>query len=399
MSGPQLHVAFATAPGWRHINPGEPGKINNQDAIAIRHYERGVVAVVSDGCGEQPMSSTGSDFGANLIASSILHRLLESPLDAMDWQALQRELVARLLAEVTIFAPGFSTTAFEIAVIQRFLFTALILVTDEDTAMIVSFGDGVIIIDDETIPLQPPIPNAPPYVGHLLLSQSKYLLPEYRPFLSFLPIRTFKLSELKQGIVIATDGLKDLLGEDFHHPALVQPLNLQRWLNIQTTERPAKDHFTYGRCSDDVSLVIVRTEACQARLFEERQAIAEVKQLLASLDSDVVRLRGYFKERVVNLPMIRRSLERLEVQLSVFAEKARSLDLLTEAIPRLEKEIEDLKRKSQPKPPSLLRGILQTLQSTPHPSLLPPASSGIPPSPPPSPLTVIHVPPPSSKKL
>lgn len=374
-------LATATAPGWRHTNPGEPGKKNNQDAIAVRTHPSGVVVVLCDGCGEQPYSATGSDLGANLLAQTIVHHLKVSKVVDLSWNNITIDVLGKLIASVSTFATDESLATLELTIAERFLFTAVILIVEDDTAVIVAFGDGVVMIDDETIVLEPPLKNAPPYLGYLLLSNTDYHNPELRHHLAFSVIRTVKLSELQKGIVLGTDGLVPLLGEELHHPALLQPKSLQRWLNALTFERIKGNVWMPGLCSDDVTLAILRTEAAQARLVEGRSGIAEAKQLLADLEHGIADLRRQIRTLARFKGIV--AIHELEQQLTSLTSKAHAVGL-DAAIVRCRSEIKQLRDLLPPmrlKPSaSILEGIARAFLSPPIPPL-PPKIIYLPPPP------------------
>src|SRR5688500_6106695 len=73
-----------------------------QDAFAIRQGERGVVAVVCDGCGSGAHSELGARLGANLVARCVAERI-EAGADLRDpavWRAACDEVIARLASLV-----------------------------------------------------------------------------------------------------------------------------------------------------------------------------------------------------------------------------------------------------------------------------------------------------------
>lgn len=274
------------------MNPGQPGKTNNQDAVVHRAYDRGCIAVLCDGCGSQQHSGTGADLGANIIANVLAEHLSVWPVAELDWLTVTDDIVRALRAAVAVFVPQADPAAFASVVMERFLFTALVCIVDGDTAVVMAFGDGVVITDKDTHIIESPVRNTPPYLGYLLLNHTAYHTEELRPHLAFAEVRTVALSRLTHGLIVGTDGLQGLLEADLHHPTLVQTSALQRWLNVEATERFVEGGFVAGKCQDDVSLVIVRTEAAQQRLLEqqERRVAKRSKQEIARLQAQVARL-------------------------------------------------------------------------------------------------------------
>lgn len=290
-----MYIAIATAPGSEHVNPGQPGKSNNQDAIASFSFNRGYVAVLCDGCSESPRSETGADIGAHLIARAIERQLVfVGHVEAIDWGSILNEVISSLRDIVPLFASGGEVAQFEKAVLERFLFTAVVLVIMDGSAIVALLGDGIVIIDDEVKVPAPPITNSPAYMGYLLLRASPYHDEQYKGNLAFQVIARVELETLNKGLIVATDGLRYLLDEDIHHPALVQPKSLQRWLNVQASERMDMNRgkLIHGKCADDVSLVVIRSEEAQKRLIEGRQKSIELKERFLQFKDRVNALRN-----------------------------------------------------------------------------------------------------------
>src|SRR5581483_9154475 len=115
-------LSTATAPGASHIRPGRPGKLNNQDAIAMRSHGNTRVVVLADGCGSQPHSEVGADIGANLAANLILKQIKKN--NAVDWDALASELCEALVPFIEVF----DARTFDEAILNRFMFTVIAVV-------------------------------------------------------------------------------------------------------------------------------------------------------------------------------------------------------------------------------------------------------------------------------
>lgn len=335
-----MHVATATAPGSAHVNPGREGKKNNQDVIVRREHARGSVIVLCDGCGSQPYSGTGADIGANIIARVICDRLAKGQFN---WATLTDDVVAALRGAISAFAADGSVAAFEATVQERFLFTAMVVVTMNNAAVVAAFGDGVVIIDDEVITLQPPIPDAPPYIGYLLVAENGYNTRKLRQHLAFKIVKAVDVSTLKKGLVVGTDGLKDLVGEDFSHPALVEAQLLQGWLNNQTVERVREGALVAGRCSDDVSLVLVRSEATQQRLLEGRREIVGLKEEVARLKVSVAAVNNQLNQAALERQSADRQIDQLKRQLEWAKNRAEKTYQLEQEVASLKSRLAEMR--------------------------------------------------------
>lgn len=330
-----MYIATATAPGSAHVNPGREGKRNNQDVIVRREHARGSVVVLCDGCGSQPYSGTGADIGANVIARVICDRLSTKQFS---WATITDDVVAALRGSVAAFAADSSVPAFEAAVQERFLFTAMVVVTIDHVVVVGAFGDGVVMIDDEVIELKAPIPEAPPYIGYLLIAEGAYRTSKLKQHLAFKIVKTLDTRKLQRGLIVGTDGFKDLVREDMSHPALAETQLLQGWLNAQTVERMRDGALVGGRCSDDVSLVLIRSEETQQRLLEGRRETVALKQEIAQLKESVSETKMKLMQATGQKDIAERRAEGLERQLKWVRDDAARVH-------RLEREVEVLRER------------------------------------------------------
>jgi serine/threonine protein phosphatase PrpC len=344
-----MYIVTATAPGSTHTNPGQPGKINNQDAIAQIINSDSYVIVLCDGCGSQPHSGTGADIGAHLIAHAINNNLTKcSKLDQLDWDVITEEIKKSLRIAVGFFDGDGSTTTFEKMVVERFLFTAMVVVIKHDIALVTSFGDGIVIVDEEAIELEPPILNSPPYIGYLLLNKSAYHSEELKSHLAFSVIDIINLSEIEKSLIVGTDGLRELIDDDLHHPALVQPKSLQRWLNAQTTEHIHKGSFIAGKCPDDVSLVIIRTDETQKKLIESRREVVELKRSVAQLQANVGRVTQELDLMTISREVAEEKVSKLNDELKQTKVKAKKAELFETELESLQEAIDKLRKDLHP---------------------------------------------------
>lgn len=352
------YIVTATAPGARHVNPGQPGKINNQDAIAQAEAPNGSVIVLCDGCGSQPHSGTGADIGAHVIARVVAAGLARCRTpEQLDWDGLGDRVQGELRRAIRLFAPNDTVPAFERAVVERFLFTSLVVVVGGNgTVVVASLGDGLIVIDEEITILSPPIPNAPPYLGYLFLQESAYHANKLRSWLRFSVNATVDLRALKSGLIVGTDGLEPLIGEDLHHPALAQPKSLQRWLNAQSAERLHEGAFVPGKCPDDVSLVIIRTAEAQQRLVESRREVAGLKQETARFRERIASTEEALKRGDVPWGQSEERIAALKQELAQLAARvhgAQQPELLEAELASLTADVENLHEYLLP-PPAVL---------------------------------------------
>jgi serine/threonine protein phosphatase PrpC len=339
-----MYLSKATAPGSVHINAGQPGKTNNQDALATATFDRGFVAVVCDGCGSQPLSGIGADFGAHAIKRTLLKHLAHTKASELDWSKVTEDLTKILRTEAEMYAENSTLQAFELAVVERFLFTSVVLIVDGERAYVVAFGDGVVIIDDEDIVLEPPILNAPPYMGYLLLQKTAYHDDDKKEHLAFKTIREMPCADIQKGIIIGTDGLTDLLDEDLHHPSLENNKVLQRWMNSMTVERVQNGTFVPGKCSDDVTLVIYRTDASQANLLEGRKEVVQLKEEIRQLNEKVTKVTAELGTTASQREALSNQVITLEARIKKLAPRAAKADVLETHIKTIETKARTIPR-------------------------------------------------------
>jgi hypothetical protein len=197
-----IKAVAAAVTGARHLRASR----NGQDAVAVwsslpaLHAAAGaMVAVVCDGCSSGASSEVGARLGASLFARALGDRLQRgaSISEQATWEAA-RDDVTRTLAELLRRLPGDPAEA----VHDRFLFTVIGAAMTDDDAAVWAIGDGAYAIDDRTCVLGPFADNQPPYLAYDLLGARH--------------AAHFEAARDCASIVIATDGVLDLAGEDLH---------------------------------------------------------------------------------------------------------------------------------------------------------------------------------------
>lgn len=162
-------VAGGTVPGTAHARAGR----NNQDAFHWSEDERGLAAVVCDGCGSAVRSEIGALLGARIVTESVLRH-------APDWDRIRVDVLARL----ELLASLARLDA------EQLLFTIVGAWVTPERAVVFAAGDGVVEIDGERIVLGPY--DAPPYLAYGCV-----------PF-------TIVREQRAQRILLGTDGLSEI---------------------------------------------------------------------------------------------------------------------------------------------------------------------------------------------
>lgn len=285
-----MHVSMASAPGSGHINPGQPGKHNNQDAVVVLSDDDTFVGVVCDGCSAEPHAEVGAKLGARILAKTVMQESKKK--SPFSWSDVTNKTLASL-EKIGRMLDSSDGGSYDAVVREFFLFTAVVVVVHRNECRIGLCGDGVVVLDGEVHVHESSIPNTPPYCGHALTStQGPYAhLSETNPY-ALKEVHAFDIRTLTKGVIIGSDGLTDLLSDasladDLYHPVLMDDRKLQRWLNVHTTERIDSGTFVPGKCRDDVSMIIMRTDEQQKMLLAERTVVANLKRQVDTLQSSL----------------------------------------------------------------------------------------------------------------
>lgn len=259
-------IASGSAVGRAHARAGR----SNQDASAVRVSDRGVVAIVADGCGSGAHSELGARLGANVVAELVAREMKESA--RLDDDALERVRRAALTAiDAAARAMGGDLRAL---VAEHFLFTLLGVAIDDARAIVFGVGDGLFVIDDTLVELGPFEGNAPPYLAYGLFDEARA---------RFAIHRDVRADEVR-ALAIATDGASELerrageklAGSEEHVPSLRAIANEARFssnrdairralfLCARDGSRPiwAERRITREAAvlEDDTTIVVVRRE-------------------------------------------------------------------------------------------------------------------------------------------
>lgn len=276
----QFQITAGTIVGRNHSDPlvSKP----NQDAFAYHAIDETVLAVVCDGCSGGAHSEVGSNLGVRLIMQSLvssLSRLPELPSQQQLETFLER-VRQDVLAEIRVLVNKMGGS-FTDAIGSYFLFTAVGAIVTPVWTCVFSNGDGVYSINGDTH-LLGPYDNQPPYFSYSLVNSK---LPDEE--LSF-GIKEFFSTEELDSLVVATDGVKDLIeaeqrqlpgGQDFVGPFsqfweeeryFSNPDTLRRKLalaNLPSVHWDTQENRLIrksGLLPDDTTLIVVRRKSLEA---------------------------------------------------------------------------------------------------------------------------------------
>ena len=287
---PRFQFTAASVAGRDHLRVGR----NNQDAWAVFHGRRALVAVVADGCGSAPHSEAGARLGARLLASALARRLegganpieapseapgeapIEAPIESLLEEA-RREVLSQLRAVALGLCPSSAPDARLLLgqVRDHLLFTLVGAVVGPAETVAFALGDGLLEVDGRPLALGPFPGNEPPYLGYALLPEVLHGVPEAALRLQIVArLPTTSLRTLALG----TDGACDLAAAGAPPAALLDdgllfrnPDALRRRLFLLARESPGAvrpaplaspaspaPRATLASLHDDTTLVLIR---------------------------------------------------------------------------------------------------------------------------------------------
>jgi Protein phosphatase 2C len=210
--------------GREHLRLGR----NNQDGCAVRVTPTHEVGVVTDGCGSQVSSEVGAQLGAQFLAGWLSQ------------QALDERLPSRATDALTAFLFRSASELGLDSLDRFFLFTFLAAVRVGAQTQVFGIGDGVVVVDELVLRLDPGPDNAPPYCAYRLGSAHR-------------PEASVHFQGTCQRVAVMTDGLTALTDDEVKG-VLAQvadsanPLAVQRRLTVMAETK---------RLHDDSSLVVL----------------------------------------------------------------------------------------------------------------------------------------------
>lgn len=208
---------------------------NCQDSYALYESTDTIIGVVCDGCSEGPRSEVGAALGAQYLMAQA-SQLVAQHIPLAD---LPKMLYTRLVAyldQVTALSTPPNRVVF---VRDYLLFTVLVLIITKEGTLLLSAGDGLIVIDEQVECIDQK--NLPSYVAY-------HLLPEYLPTSFKMPqgFQVHAVTEWQQ-LAIGSDGfVPDLLPDVW---GMSHIRSLQRKMNVWAEQGR---HFR-----DDATLITI----------------------------------------------------------------------------------------------------------------------------------------------
>lgn len=207
-----FEIAAGSVVGKDHFLVGK----NNQDAYCCVISDNAIVAVVCDGCGSEKHSEVGAKIGAKLTVNSVLRAIKKFPDDSIISMGKYKERFLDLFFErikndildkIRILAGFMGGDSFLQTLIDYFLFTIVGTIITPKSSVVFALGDGVVIVNDEILKIEPFFENRPPYLVYNAIKPEKLNYPISSEFkiLRFAPTKEIN------SILIGTDGVTDLI--------------------------------------------------------------------------------------------------------------------------------------------------------------------------------------------
>ncbi len=266
----QFEIASGSVRGRDHDLSGR----NNQDAHHIYSDEKALIAVVCDGCGSGKFSEVGAQIGSRLVSHFIHYKINNLSGDVLRngsvFESVRMDVTANLRILANNIGGSLSKTVGE-----YFLFTIIAAIVKEDFTYILTYGDGLFIINGEISTIGPFLNNEPPYLGYSICGSN--LRDENQKFTSHI----FPTCEVNS-LLIGCDGVNNIISScDKTLPAREEkvgdisqfwendkyfknPDNVRRRLSIMNTPQMRIDWkdlsvLNYpGLLPDDTTFVVIR---------------------------------------------------------------------------------------------------------------------------------------------
>lgn len=215
---------------------------NNQDAVHIYQTNELTIGIVADGCGSGSNSEVGAQLGVKKLTKIIRDKIEQN----LDWKKNLKEEMQSYSKKIAdlhdISTPGF--------VQDYLLYTLVGFVLCKDQITLFSYGDGVIVINDDIQIIDQH--NKPKYLNNELRNSEG---------------GEFSFQEFEcqgQRILIGSDGVEDLI-EGINKGEIPEYSTFNEFMNDETNyTNPIKlpkllqKYSRSGVLRDDCTLILLR---------------------------------------------------------------------------------------------------------------------------------------------
>lgn len=277
-------IAGNTIVGYNHLGEKVLLGTNNHDAHQVLQTATHSLGIVCDGCGSGEHSEVGAKIGALLLkarlneyVSRLCHRKFEEVLPDLEiyLERARQDVLAYIRTQVLSF--GGSMSDF---VKNYYLFTVMGFIICADWTAIFSIGDGVFMLNEETVVTNSGEANEPVYLSYEITGST--LSNQDPENLRFKIRRLIKTEKVKR-LLIASDGaaffgkiqersipgqqrLVGGLEQFFEQRYFDNPDAVRRTLALINTKKvrmnSARDGLTveHGLLPDDTTIVVAKSK-------------------------------------------------------------------------------------------------------------------------------------------
>jgi hypothetical protein len=231
-----MKIGYGSIQGFTHRKL----EYNNQDAVLVLESDECTVGLITDGCG----SGTNSEVGAQLALKYLLGRIT-SQIQS-DWRSNLKEDMQEYTLKLAALHGKDSGTFIK----DFLLYTIIGFVETNDTLTLFSYGDGVIIIDDDVEVINQN--NRPRYLNNELIDGEGGQF-EYK-----------ELALDNRTIIIGSDGMEDFI-EGIEKGLIEEYKSMDQFVGDETNfNNPIhipnllKKYSRNGVLRDDCSMVMIK---------------------------------------------------------------------------------------------------------------------------------------------
>jgi hypothetical protein len=231
-----MKIGYGSIQGFTHRNL----EYNNQDFVLVEENEEYSMGLIADGCGSGSNSEVGAQLGLKYLMKRISERINSS------WQGNLKEDLQKYSNQLA----GLHSDNPKKFIKNFLLYTVIGFVERNGVLTILSFGDGVIVVDDKVEIIDQN--NRPRYINNELIGNEG---------------GQFVFDQINfdgQTVMIGSDGVEDLI-EGLNKGLIDEYENLEEFMKDECNftnpvhiPKLLKKYATKGILKDDCTLMIIK---------------------------------------------------------------------------------------------------------------------------------------------
>lgn len=244
---PRFTLKTGKVIGRDHILAGRNCQDSLKTSTVELHGQTYTIGWISDGCSEGAHSEVGSILATEFLLNQSVEYLQEGLSLEIVPLFLFEDLIAFL--KINLGSQNLKTPQKQAQYIKdHLLFTVVGFIIGPKYSLVIAYGDGLIIINDEVYKRD--FDDESPYIGYLLVDP-KYLDPNRRPISQEFDTYPLKTADIKNLAVGSDAWLKEfeLISQIWGHK---HPNQVQRNMNIWSDGK---------KLFDDASIIVVEADS------------------------------------------------------------------------------------------------------------------------------------------